>query len=86
MANIPANSQEVIDTSWVSPMGKRAKMLIDQYNSEDPDRKAEAAEKIVMVCEAMQEMIQTTGESLTEAQKALMEVYEEIRQQDPSLV
>ncbi len=77
---------EAVDTSWVTPMGKRARMLIDQYGSEDPELRADAAEKILMVCEAIKEMIQSTGQELTEAQEALMNVYKEIKQQDQALV
>jgi hypothetical protein len=70
-----------VDTSWVTPMGKRAKLLIEEYNSEDPEVKAQAAEKIVAVCEVIESMA-NTGAPLTEAQERLMEIYNEIKLKD----
>lgn len=83
MANTETLEQST-DTSWVTPMGKRARMLIDAYNSGDADKKADAAEKIVLVGEQI-ELMQQTGQPLTEAQQALMEIYEEIKALDPQV-
>lgn len=74
------NNEEIIDTSWVTPMGKRARMLINNFNSEDPDTKAEAASQIVAVGEQLEYFVQM-GQPLTEAQKALMNLYKQIVQE-----
>lgn len=82
MADTSNRAEAPIDTSWVTAMGRRARMLIEQYSSEDPEVKAEAAGMIVAVCEQI-EMMKSTGMPLTEAQQALMDIYAEIKGEEP---
>lgn len=74
------DTEEKIDTSWVTPMGRRARMLINNFNSEDPDTKAEAASQIVAVGEQLEYFVKM-GQPLTEAQEALMTLYKQIAQE-----
>lgn len=80
-----ATMENPVDTSWVTPMGRRAKMLIADYNNEegDAERKADAAEKIMAVGEALEPMVQA-GMPLTEAQKAIIEIYKELKAENPN--
>lgn len=71
-----------VDTSWVTPMGRRAKMLMENYQSEDPEVKADAAEQIMAVGEVLEETRKQSGLEdmpLTESQRAILDLYKQIK-------
>lgn len=77
-----ATMENPVDTSWVTPMGIRARMLIADYNNEEGDakRKADAADKILAVGEIIELMVNAdAGAPLTEAQQAIMDLCDQIK-------